>query len=146
LPKFATAKELERFNAADALLNERRKLRLTDEQVTQLTNLRGTLFERNAGLLVRYDSVRRNFRVPKALEPNAPSGAEPPSPQEMQTLREQMLAMMEIADSLMARRPEQTATVLAVVSDDQKKDAEKELKNQSEDLRKQVPERPRQRR
>jgi hypothetical protein len=95
---------------------------------------------------VRYDSVRRNFRVPKALEPNAPSGAEPPSPQEMQTLREQMLAMMEIADSLMARRPEQTATVLAVVSDDQKKDAEKELKNQSEDLRKQVPERPRQRR
>lgn len=146
LPKFATAKELERFNAADALLNERRKLKLTDEQVAQLTTLRATLFERNSDLLVRYDSVRRNFRVPKALEANAPPSTEPPTPQELQTLREQMLAMMDIADSLMARRPEQTASVLALVSEEQKKDAEKELKNQSEDLRKQVPERPKARR
>ncbi len=146
LPKFATAKELERYNAADALLNERRKLKLTDDQVTQLSTLRGTLFERNADLLVRYDSVRRNFRVPKALEANAPSGSAPPTPQEMEVLREQMIAMMQIADSLVARRPEQLATVLALVTDDQKKDAEKELKSQSEELRKQVPERPRNRR
>ena len=146
LPKFATAKELERYNAADALLAERRKLKLTDEQVTQLTNLRATLFERNAGLLVRYDSVRRNFRVPKALEANASASAEPPSQQEMQTLRAQMIAMMEIADSLMARRPEQASSVLALVGDDQKRDAERELKSQSDELRKQVPERPRARR
>ena len=146
LPKFATAKELERYNAADALLNERRKLKLNDEQVTQLTSLRAMLFERNADLLVRYDSVRRNFKVPKALEANAPSSSEPPSPQEMQVLREQMLAMMGIADSLMARRPEQVATVLAVVADAQKREAEKQLKDQSEELRKQVPERPRGRR
>jgi len=53
---------------------------------------------------------------------------------------------MQIADSLVARRPEQLATVLALVTDDQKKDAEKELKSQSEELRKQVPERPRTRR
>ena len=66
IPKFATAKELEKFNAADALLTDQRKLKLSDSQVTQLTSLRASLYEKNADLLVRYDSVRRNFKPPAA--------------------------------------------------------------------------------
>ena len=143
LPKFATAKELERFNAADAVLTEARKLKLTEEQVTQLTTLRATLFEQNARLLVRYDSVRRDFKVPKALD-GTPSGAsaEPPSREELTALSDQMKVMMDVADELVARRPEQVAACLALLDDSQKGRATDVLKDQGGELRKQVPERP----
>lgn len=146
LPKFATAKELERFNAADAVLNESRKLKLTEAQVAQFTALRATMFEQNARLLVRYDSVRRDFKVPKALD-GTPSGAsaEPPSREEMMALSDQMKVMMDVADELVARRPEQVAACLALLDDSQKGRAADVLKDQSGDLRKQVPERPRRR-
>lgn len=146
LPKFATAKELERFNAADALLTESRKLKLTDEQVTQLTTLRAPLFEQNARLLVRYDSVRRNFIVPKALDgtPSSASAA-PPSREEMMALSDQMKVMMDVADELVARRPEQVTACLALLDDSQKGRATDLLKDQGGELRKQVPERPKRR-
>jgi hypothetical protein len=144
LPKFATAKELERFNAADALLNDQRKLKLTEAQVTQLTSLRATLFERNSDLLVRYDSVRKNYNPPVALtDPRGPaSEGAMPSPAEMAVLREQMLLMMAVADQLMERRPDNVAACLALVDDSQKERATKVLTEQTEELRKQVPERP----
>lgn len=142
LPKFATAKELERFNAADALLGERKKLNLTDEQVAQLTELRAKLFEANADVLVRYDAVRRDYKVPAALEPNASASAQPPSREELAALGERMRAMAAIGDELMARRPEQVAACLALVDETQKKSATKVLKDQTDDLRKQVPELP----
>ena len=144
LPKFATAKELERFNAADALLNESRKLKLTDTQVEQLTSLRATLFEQNARLLVRYDSVRRDFKVPKALD-GSPSGAsaQPPTREEMMALSDQMKVMMDVADELVARRAEQVTVCLALLDDSQKGRAADVLKDQGGELRKQVPERPR---
>jgi len=146
LPKFATAKELERYNAADAVLTEGRKLRLTDEQVTQLTTLRATLFEQNARLLVRYDSVRRDFRVPKALDgTQSGASAEPPSREEMMALSDQMKVMMEVADELVARRPQQIAACLALLDDAQKGRAANVLKDQGGELRKQVPERPKRR-
>ena len=57
IPKFATTNELQAFNAADALLKDAGKLKLTEDQVTQLTALRGTLYERNADLIVRYEAI-----------------------------------------------------------------------------------------
>lgn len=142
IPKFATAKELERFNAADALLNEQRKLKLTDEQVTQLTALRATLFEKNADVLVRYDALRRDFVIPKALENNPPSSAVPPTREELAALGQRMRAMIDVFEELKARRPQQDSLVLAVVEASQKERASKALRDQMDDLRKQVPEKP----
>ncbi len=144
MPKFATAKELETFNAADALLKESRKLKLTEDQVTQLTTLRATLYEQNADVLVRYDAVRRDFKIPKALEQAGQGGGgEPPSPEEMSRLREQMLAMVTVHEELMTRRPANVAACLALVDDTQKERATKLLEDQTNDLKKAVPERPR---
>ncbi|MCC7055291.1 MAG: hypothetical protein IT355_18610 [Gemmatimonadaceae bacterium] len=143
LPKFATAKELERFNAADALLQDARKLKLTEEQVAQLTTLRATLYERNADLLVRYDSVRRDYHPPRSLEnPNQGGGGEPPSQEEMMHLGDQMRAMMAVAEQLMLRRPEQIALCLALVDESQREKANKVLEDQTDDLKDAVPQRP----
>ncbi|MBC7841471.1 MAG: hypothetical protein H7099_04135 [Gemmatimonadaceae bacterium] len=144
LPKFATAKELERFNAADALLLDQKKLKLTEAQVTALTSLRATLYEKNAELLVRYDSVRRNYKPPAALtDTRGPADeASMPSQTEMVALRDQMLLMMSLGEQLMERRPEQVASCLALVDDAQKDRATKVLEDQTDELRKQIPERP----
>ena len=40
LPTFATAKELEKFNAADALIQEQRKLKLTEAQMKDVKKYR----------------------------------------------------------------------------------------------------------
>lgn len=144
LPKFATAKELERFNAADALLTDQKKLKLTETQVTALTSLRATLYEKNADLLVRYDSVRRNYKPPAALtDTRGPvDEASMPSQTEMVALRDQMLLMMSLGEQLMERRTEQVASCIALVDDTQKDRATKMLEDQTDELRKQVPERP----
>ena len=144
IPKFATAKELEKFNAADALLQDQRKLKLTEAQVAQITTLRSQLFEKNADILVRYDSVRRNFKPPTALtDPRGPADeGSMPSPEEMTQLRDQMLLMMSLGEQLLDRRSEQVAACLALVDDSQRERATKVLEDQTSDLRKQIPERP----
>lgn len=144
IPKFATAKELEKFNAADALLTDQRKLKLSDSQVTQLTSLRASLYEKNADLLVRYDSVRRNFKPPAALtDTRGPvDEASMPGQQEMIQLRDQMLLMMTIGEQLIERRPEQVTACLALVDEAQRERATKVLEDQTNELRKQIPERP----
>lgn len=144
LPRFATAKELERFNAAEALLNDRKKLKLTDPQVEQLTTLRATLFEKNADLLVRYDSVRRNFNPPKALTDNSgPSDASAmPSQEEMAKLREQMMAMAAVGDQLLRRRADNMEVCLALVDDTQKDRARRVLDDQTDDMKKVLPQLP----
>lgn len=144
MPKFATAKELERFNAGEALLNEQRKLKLTDEQVAQLTSLRNKLYEENGDVLVRYNAVRRNFKLPPSLDgTRAPSANDQlPPADELAALSAQMQSMMTIADDLFVRRPAQVASCLAVMDDSQRERATRILKDQSDDMRKQVPERP----
>lgn len=142
LPKFATTNELQSFNAAEALLKEAKKLKLTDEQTTALTALRATLYERNADLMVRYDSVRRVYKVPKELENPAMSGGAMPSQEEMSALGVQMRFMVTIAEQLMQRRPEQVASCLALVDDSQRDRANKVLEDQTNDMKKAVPQRP----
>ncbi len=144
LPKFATTNELQTFNAAEALLKESKKLKLTDEQTTALTALRGTLYERNADLMVRYDSVRRVYKVPKELENPAQSSGAMPSQEEMSALGVQMRFMVSVAELLMDRRAEQVAQCLALMDDSQRDRARKVLEDQTDDMKKAVPQRPRQ--
>jgi hypothetical protein len=144
LPPFATAKELEKFNAADALLQDQRKLKLTESQIAQLTSMRATLYEKNADLLVRYDSVRRDYRPPASLtDTRGPADAGAlPSQEEMAKLRDQMLLMMTIGEQLMDRRAAQIAECIALVDESQRERATKVLDEQTKELRKQIPERP----
>jgi hypothetical protein len=142
IPKFATTNELQSLNAAEALLKDAEKLKLTEAQVSQLSALRGTLYERNADLIARYDSVRRNFKVPKELENASSSGGALPSQEELQALGVQMRFMVNITDQLIQRRPEQVAECLALVDDSQRGRATKVLNDQTDDLKKATPRMP----
>ena len=63
--KFPSAKTLQDYNPASLLLDKHKKLKLTDAQQTQLKDLRLAIFERNVGLLARYDSLQREYTPPK---------------------------------------------------------------------------------
>ena len=63
--KLPAASELQRFNPAALLIDKRRKVTLADSQVTALIEIRNMINERNAPLLARYDSIRKDFSPPK---------------------------------------------------------------------------------
>ncbi len=166
MPKFATAKELEAFNAAEALLRDKKSLKLTDAQLDSLSALRARLFERNADLIARYDSVRRDFKPPRPPEgmsgppgggmggppgggmggpPGGGMGGPPagggaaPDDKKMAVTMQAMKVMAEIGDALVERRPADVASCLALVTDEQRDRATKVLDAQTASLRKAVP-------
>ena len=63
--KFPSAKSLQDYNPASLLLDKHNKLKLTDAQQEQMKALRFVIFERNASLLARYDSLQRDYKPPQ---------------------------------------------------------------------------------
>ena len=119
--KFPAAKAVEKYNPAALLLDKRKKLSLTDAQVAQLKDLRQRIFERNAPLLARYDSLQRDFRPPR-VNPRPAGGQDAKrDPVADSTLRLALLQMRQLrtlADSLLARRRTDVRDVMQVLSDD----------------------------
>jgi hypothetical protein len=69
--KFPPAKTLQEYNPAALLLDKHKKLKLTDVQQEQLKTLRLQIFERNAEVLARYDSLQREYKPPKGAGQSA---------------------------------------------------------------------------
>ena len=63
--KFPAATELQKFNPAELLLDKRKKLSLSDAQVTELTKVRQSIYDRSAPVLAGYDSVQRAYKPTK---------------------------------------------------------------------------------
>lgn len=143
--KFPSAKSLEKYNPAALLLDKHKKLKLADAQQTQLTGLRLQIFERNATLLARYDSVQRDFHMPQASQRRG----EEPSPAADSTRRTAMREMRELrqlADSLQDRRRADVRDVLTALADDtQRKQAAEYLDKQDIEFSKEFPAPPQQR-
>ncbi|MES2523186.1 MAG: hypothetical protein V4617_10835 [Gemmatimonadota bacterium] len=59
---FPTTKQFASFNTSRALLDQRKKLKLTEEQVNALTALEAVITARNAELVASYDSVFRVYK------------------------------------------------------------------------------------
>src|SRR5258708_36260352 len=100
-PKFPEAKDLQNYNPAAYLIDKRKKLSLADSQVAALKSLEGRIFERNAPLLVRYDSLRREYH-PAARDANAAPATAPDSTRFAATM--QVRSMRALLDSLSERR------------------------------------------
>lgn len=144
IPDFPRAKELEAFNAAQALLDDAGKLKLTDEQMARLKDLRATLYEHNAEVLGRYDAVRRAYDPPKANKNAAGDGARDPSAApDFALLYMQIRQMAELGDALVANRAADTDACLQLVTEPQRAAAEKLLNKQTKKLRGQFPRIPR---
>lgn len=119
--KFPSAKAIEKYNPAALLLDKRKKLSLTDAQVAQLKDLRQRIFDRNASLLARYDSVQREFRPPRLItRPGDGQGAasDPAADSTRRVALFQMRQLRTLADSLLARRRVDVREVTGVLSDD----------------------------
>jgi hypothetical protein len=126
--KVASAKDIEKLNPASLLIDRRKKLSLTDSAVAQLKNVEMAIYERNAPLLASYDSIRYEFHPPK------PEKMTDLSPQEMATLRSQLLGMVGVLDQLQDRRKRDVKECLDLVPDGSRKDAEKMLDKQDVEL------------
>jgi hypothetical protein len=171
--KFPSAKALQDYNPASLLLDKHKKLKLTDAQQEQMKALRFMIFERNATLLARYDSLQRDYKPPQlgggalgggdfgggmggrggarggGRGEGGEGGQGRQDPAADSTRREamrQMMQLRQLADSLEDRRRTDVRDVLSALSDDaQKKKAAEFLDKQDIEFAKEFPAPPQQR-
>jgi hypothetical protein len=146
-PEFPKAKDLEQFNATLPLLDQRRQLHLSDSSEASLTRLRATLNARNSDLIARYDSVRRDFKMPKPQRggdrgrgrrggEDTPASDTIAAPADaMEKARIQMRVMWDVGDQLMARRTNDVADCLNAIPPEQYGQAQRLLDEQTSQLR-----------
>ncbi len=137
--KLPAASELQRFNPAALLIGKRRKVSLADSQVTALIEIRNTINERNAPLLARYDSIRKDFSPPKPQDRDRVRST-PETDSVRTTALSQMRTLQSLLDSLSARRTADVGDVLAYLTDaTQHRAAVKLLNEQDRDFSDKVP-------
>lgn len=143
--KFPAAKALEKYNPAALMLDKHKKLSLADSQQARFRVLEQQIFERNATILARYDSLQKDFRPPRMVARNGDAN----SPAADSTRRIAMTAMRQLrllVDSLQDRRRTDVQEVLRALSDEaQRKTAAEFLDKQDVDFSKEFPEPPVQR-
>lgn len=106
--RFPSASELRRFNPAALLVDEKKKLALSDAQITLLTILKQTIVDRNAAFMAHYDSLERAYK---------PDPVPPPYGRDKDELN-QAKHLRALIDSLQVRRLLDVADAIAVVTDD----------------------------
>jgi hypothetical protein len=121
-PKFPDAKDLQKYNPAALLIDKRKKISLSDSQVTALKALQLAINERNAPLLVRYDSVRSAYRPPRDMGRDAGRGTPSPGADSAnRTAMGQMRVMRSLLDSLQERRRNDVGESLDLIPDAKQK-------------------------
>jgi hypothetical protein len=116
LPKYPAAAEIQKYNPVVYLIDQRKKLSLSDSQVNVLHPLQTKIYVRNADLLARYDSVQRIYK---------PENANDASTLKADSTRtravQQTIIMNNVLDSLMERRQQDDLDALALLTDDKQK-------------------------
>lgn len=137
--KLPAASNLQRFNPAALMIDKRRKVTLADSQVTALIEIRNMINERNAPLLARYDSIRKDFSPPKPQDRDR-VGSTPETDSVRTTALSQMRTLQSLLDSLSARRTADVGDVLAYLTDaTQHRAAVKLLNEQDRDFSDKLP-------
>lgn len=115
--KYPAVKKLKKYNPAALVIGKRKKLALTSAQVVQLKELRQRIVDRNATLLVRYDSLQRDYRPPQM---NARPGRtrQPGNDSTLRLAMGQMRQLRTLADSLLERRRTDVRDVMQLLIDD----------------------------
>ena len=135
LPKYPAAAELQKYNPVVLLIDQRKKMPLSDSVVAALRPLQTTIYVRNADLLARYDSVQRIYNP---LNANDASSLKADSVRTRSV--QQTIIMNAVLDSLMSRRQNDDTDALALIPDEkQKKKAAELLDKQDADFAKIFP-------
>jgi hypothetical protein len=135
LPKYPAAAELQKYNPVVLLIDQRKKMPLSDSVVAALHPLQTAIYVRNADLLARYDSVQRIYNP---LNANDASSLKADSVRTRAV--QQTIIMNAVLDSLMTRRQNDDTDALALIPDEkQKKKAAELLDKQDADFAKIFP-------
>jgi hypothetical protein len=135
LPKYPTAAELQKYNPVVLLIDQRKKMPLSDTVVATLHPLQTAIYVRNADLLGRYDSVQRIYNP---LNANDATSLKADSARVRAV--QQTIVMNAVLDSLMTRRQNDDLDALALIPDEkQKKKAAELLDKQDADFAKVFP-------
>lgn len=137
--KFPAAKALEKYNPAALMLDKHKKLSLADSQVALFRQMEQRIFERNATLLTRYDSLQKDFRPPR-FDANSGGAREPTADSTRRVAMIQMRQLRTLVDSLQDRRRADVQEVLGALADEsQRKKAAEFLDKQDEEFSKEFP-------
>jgi len=142
--KAPTRGDLEDMNPASFLIDKKKKLQLTDEQVAAVKVVDEQIKERYKVSLATYDSLRRGSRSVSASVSSSRSkqkfATDAPSPAEQESMQ---LAMRGIQQALMGFRNQRTAdvdaTLAAITDPEAKAKALALLKDQNEDFMRLMP-------
>ncbi|HXD22673.1 MAG TPA: hypothetical protein VN613_04885 [Gemmatimonadaceae bacterium] len=147
------SRDLVRMNPAALLVDKRKKLTLPDSVVKQLKAVQKTIDDRNAALMVQYDSIhkwtmplasssQRTAMSPGFSDADKSSAAVGPSPAEQAKMASSMRDLRRLVGDYRERRKTDVADALAVIPDAQKAAATDLLAQQDADLDKLVGGRP----
>lgn len=143
--KFPAAKALEKYNPAALMLDKHKKLSLADSQVALFRQMEQRIFERNATLLTRYDSLQKDFRPPR-FDASGGGAGDPTADSTRRAAMMQMRQLRTLVDSLQDRRRTDVQEVLGALSDEgQRKQAAEFLDKQDVEFSKEFPAPPMQR-
>ena len=132
-PKFPAALDLEKLNPAALLVDKRRKLALGDTLVGALRGVERQILERNAALLARYDSLRRDYKPPSGEARTAADD------KDRERSLGQMRAMQNILEQLIERRRSDVTDALSLVPDASRRAAGELLDKQDRDFLERIP-------
>jgi len=140
--KFPSASDLQKLNPAALMVDKRKKVSLDDSQVTALTAIRSRIFERNADVMARYDSIRRDYKPPKAQDRDRTGSTSETDSVRLASLN-QMRTLRQLLDTLSARRTTDVREVLDYITDEKQHKAAVELLNdQDRDFTDKLPRMP----
>jgi hypothetical protein len=120
----------EGMNPADHLIDKKRKLKLDDAMVTSLQTLSGTINERYAPALARYDSLRTQVNMAR----NRMNSGMAPSIEEQQIARERAIVLIRTMAELRAQRTKDVDEALALLPEDKRAEGRTLLDEQAEDM------------
>jgi len=106
--RFPSASQLRRFNPAELLAGDKKKLMLSDLQVASLSTLKQTINDRNAEFLARYDTLEKAYK---------PDPVPPPYGRDKAELN-QAKVLRAMLDTVQVRRLLDIADAMSVVTDD----------------------------
>ena len=129
--KFPSASDLQKLNPAALIVDKRKKVSLDDGQVTALTAIRSKIYERNADVLARYDSIRKDYKPPKAQDRDRTGSTSETDSVRVASLN-QMRTLRQLLDTLSARRTADVRDVLDFLTDDKQHRAAVELLNEQD--------------
>lgn len=127
-----SAGDLKKFNPGALIVDKRKRLELSDSQVRTLEALRDRVDERSAPVFARYDSLRKEFRLPRANRRDRNAEPDATTNSTRVAAMGQLRVIRAHLDSIAARRSAAIIEILDFLTDPKQHDGAVELLNEQD--------------